>query len=177
MMRRDPLRRIDRKTRSLPFFTQLSDREQELLWRLGTELELRPGTLVASSSEGGRQCTIVLNGTCAWSEPDLSGAFGTKRLVGPGAFLDEEALSWVCATEDGPGAFQVRAATEARVLAFHRSEFRSLVRQAPRIGRVASVCTAVLLAPWRPESPAQPAAASSAFAEDCRSSKRTQAFV
>jgi hypothetical protein len=146
------IRRTAKPDRSWPLLNHLPLREQELLWRMGTELIVPPGTVVASSADGGRQCTLVLSGACIWSEPDVSGRFEPRRRIGPGDILNEEVLSWVSATEDGPGGFRVHAASESRVLVFHRSEFRRLVEQAPRIGSWAMACTAIHLYTWRPRT-------------------------
>jgi hypothetical protein len=151
-MRRNLPTSTIRPYRSLPFFNQLPPRDQELMLRLGTELIVPPGTIVASSADGGRQCTLLLSGSLTWSEPDLSGGLNATRCLQIGDFLDEEALSWACATEDGPGAFWVHAAIESRILVFHRMEFNALVRQAPNVGSLAELCTAAHLSTWRPQT-------------------------
>lgn len=151
-MSRSMSRKYMRQYRSLPFFNQLPHRSQELLRRMGTELIVLPGGVVASSDDGGRQCALLLSGTFTWSEPDPSGQLEPIRCLGAGDFLDEEALSWACATEEGPGAFSVQASTEARVLVFHRLEFKELVRQAPSVASVAAVRTAAHMAAWQPRT-------------------------
>jgi hypothetical protein len=120
--------------------------------RMGTELVVPPGTVVASSACGGRQCTLLLKGSFTWSEPDLSGGQHPARCLQAGDFLDEEALSWACGTEDGPGAFWVHADAESRVLVFNRLEFQALVQQAPNVGSLANLSTATHLSAWRPRA-------------------------
>jgi hypothetical protein len=151
-MRRNLPTSTTRPYRSLPFFNQLPTRDQELMLLLGTELIVPPGTVVASSACGGRQCTLLLSGSLTWSEPDMSGGLHPIRCLRVGDFLDEEALSWACATEDGPGAFWVHAATDTRILVFHRTEYKALVHRAPSIGALVELCTAVHLSTWRPQT-------------------------
>jgi CRP-like cAMP-binding protein len=145
-------KKIMRPYRSLPFFNQVPPREQKLLLRMGTELIVPAGTVVASSGDGGRQCTILLSGTFTWFEPDPLGEFEPTRRLGAGDFLDEAALSWACASEDGPGAFQVDASTESRVLVYHRSEFTAVIHQAPTTRSLAALCTETHVAAWEPGS-------------------------
>ncbi|HEV3281744.1 MAG TPA: cyclic nucleotide-binding domain-containing protein [Acidimicrobiales bacterium] len=144
--------KIMRPYRSLPFFNQVPARERELLVRMGTELIVPAGTVVASSGNGGRQCTILLSGTFTWFEPDLAGGFEPTRHLSAGDFLDEAALCRACAGEHGPGAFLVHASTDSRVFVYHRSEFTAVLRDAPRTRSLAALCTGIHLSAWEPTS-------------------------
>jgi hypothetical protein len=149
-MRRRIPRTFMRRYESLPFFDQLQMRDQELLRRSGSELIVPPGRVVASSTDGAAQCVLLLTGAFIWSEPDVAGRLQPTRPLPSGHFLDEEALAWACAAEEGPGAFSVHASTESRILAFHRPEFTELAHQAPQIASLAALHTAAHITAWQP---------------------------
>lgn len=141
-------KKVLRSHGGFPFLGDLPVGEQALLLSTGTELVVPPGTLLASSRGRSCQSTLLVDGVAAWFEPHPTGGFDMTRQLGPGDFLDEETLSWLCAIEDGPGGFRVESLACCRVVAFDRREFRWLVSRAPGVGCLAAARTSAHLGTW-----------------------------
>lgn len=109
--------------RSIPLFSELSDRALARIAELSTEFEARAGWVLVEVGQQGSGMFVLEDGTVEVQTPD-----GREWELGPGEFFGELAL-----LTDHPRNARIRAKTPVRCLAISRVDFSKLLKEEPEI--------------------------------------------
>lgn len=108
---------------AVPLFADLDKDELEAVSALGTDIDVPEGRELAVEGQAASEAFLVLAGTASCRRGDQEIA-----TFGPGDFFGEMAL-----LVHGPRTATIVTTSPMSVRAFHRSEFESLLDDAPRV--------------------------------------------
>ena len=111
------------RLRALPLFAELDEAALERIAEVATEVEVRPGQVLARADDPGAGMFVVEDGTVVVELRSRSLALGAGEFFGELSLLGRNVTRTA----------RVRAATDARLLAISRDDLYELLEQEPRV--------------------------------------------
>ena len=126
-VRGEPLQAL----KAVPFFTQLSERELDVVRSLATERSYAKNAVVLTEGEMGDSLYIIQSGKVKVVIGDEEGREIILKILGPGAFFGEMSM-----IDKEPRSASVTTIEPATMLVLTHAAFERCVEQAPRIAKV-----------------------------------------
>ncbi len=133
-MNATPRRAIGERTQTLkavPFFTQLSDRELDVVRAVSTEKSYPKNAVVLTEGEMGDSLYMIQSGKVKVFIGDEDGREIILKILGPGDFFGEMSM-----IDKQPRSASVTTIEAAAVLVLSHAAFERCVEQAPRIANM-----------------------------------------
>jgi CRP/FNR family transcriptional regulator, cyclic AMP receptor protein len=116
---------VDEHLLRVPLFSRLSEKELQQVRSLLTEVNIKPGVVLARQGSTGHEFFIIVSGSAS---VDRDGEHLAD--VGPGDFQGEISM-----LDGGPRTATITATTPMTIMVASHQEFNSLLDSAPMIAR------------------------------------------
>jgi CRP/FNR family cyclic AMP-dependent transcriptional regulator len=123
--------------KAVPFFTQLSDRELDLIRAVAAEKNYPKNAVVLTEGEMGDSLYMIQSGKVKVFIGDEEGRELILKILGPGAFFGEMSM-----IDKQPRSASVTTIEPSTFLVLSHSNFERCVEQAPHIGNMVMQCLA-----------------------------------
>src|SRR3954466_12325758 len=129
--RRPPVGERTMALKAVPFFTQLSDKELDVVRAAATEKSYPKNAVVLTEGETGDSLYMIQSGKVKVFIGDEEGREIILKIIGPGAFFGEMSM-----IDKQPRSASVTTIEPSTFLVLAHSAFERCVEQAPRIGNM-----------------------------------------
>jgi len=123
--------------KAVPFFTQLNDRELDVVRSVATEKSYPKNAVVLTEGEMGDSLYMIQSGKVKVFIGDEDGREIILKILGPGDFFGEMSM-----IDKQPRSASVTTIEASTFLVLAHSAFERCVEQAPRIGNMVMQCLA-----------------------------------